>query len=93
MRCGGNRLKTKRKRCLPVDDPFWDNNAPTNHFNCRCVLLQVDNEDANVTDNSKVEELSSNLMELKQPLFNDNVGKSDKIFPDNHPYFDKENSK
>lgn len=79
--------------CLPVDDPFWDNNAPTNHFNCRCVLLQLDVEDANVTDKDKVEELSSNLMELKQPLFNDNVGKSNQIFPDNHPYFEQQNGK
>lgn len=80
--------------CLPVEDPFWDFNAPTNHFNCRCVLLQVDNEDANdigITENSKVEELSTDLMEKKQPLFNDNVGKSDKIFPDNHPYFEAQN--
>lgn len=27
---------------LPVDDPFWDSFAPPNHFNCRCVLEQLE---------------------------------------------------
>ena len=78
--------------CLPVDDSFWDTNAPTNHFNCRCILLQVDNEDANVTDKETADVINTDLNEKRQPLFNDNVGKSDKIFSDNHPYFIEQNA-
>lgn len=26
---------------LPVDDPFWDEFAPLNHFNCRCIIEQL----------------------------------------------------
>lgn len=77
--------------CLPVDDPFWDTNAPTNHFNCRCVLLQVDNEDAIVTDKDVADKTNSEMNEKRQPLFNDNVGKSNQIFSDSHPYFEQEN--
>ena len=76
---------------LPVDDPFWDNNAPTNHFNCRCILLQVDNEDATITDKDTADNLNAEMTEKRQPLFNDNVGKSNQIFPDNHPYFEEQN--
>lgn len=79
--------------CLPVDDPFWDNNAPTNHFNCRCILLQVDNEDAVITDKDTADNLNAEMTEKRQPLFNDNVGKSNQIFPDNHPYFEEQNGK
>jgi hypothetical protein len=29
---------------LPVDDPFWDEYAPLNHFNCACLLNQLDSD-------------------------------------------------
>ena len=36
---------------LPVDDPFWNNFAPENHFNCRCFLEQLGKyDDVELTD-------------------------------------------
>lgn len=72
---------------LPVDDAFWDKNTPQNHFNCRCVLIQLDELDAKVTTDSKLKEINDFVDDNKQDLFNDNVGKSLEIFPKNHPYF------
>ena len=59
--------------------------------NCRCVLLQVDKEDANVTDKSTADNLNVEMTDKRNPLFNDNVGKSNQIFPSNHPYFQEQN--
>ena len=71
---------------LPVDDPFWDANAPTNHFNCRCLLIQLDGSDADVTQGNQLELIAPTLNE-RAPLFNNNVGKSGVIFKEDHPYF------
>ena len=30
---------------LPVDDPFWKENAPANHFFCRCIMEQLEKEE------------------------------------------------
>ena len=73
---------------LPVNSSFWNSNSPANHFNCRCLLIQHDVEDATekgITSNEKSKEIDSQIKEVKNPLFNDNVGKSGKLFPDNHP--------
>jgi SPP1 gp7 family putative phage head morphogenesis protein len=72
---------------MPVDDPFWDSNAPTNHFNCRCVLIQLDEFDSEQTPNETIDTLTP-ILENRQPLFNDNVGKSQMIFNEAHPYFE-----
>ena len=73
---------------LPVDDDFWDTNSPLNHFNCRCTLEQVDEFDAVITEKSKADEVSKQMGEARQPLFNSNPYKDKAIFDKEHPYFD-----
>lgn len=64
----------------PVDDPFWDMYSPENHFNCRCLTEQLDDEHSEV-------EPPEDLVE-PAPVFNNNVGKTGEIFNKHHPYFD-----
>jgi len=65
----------------PVNDPFWDTNLPTNGWNCRCFVQQLD--EGTVTKDVPT------LTEEEQPdLFRMNAGKDKMIFdPDKHPYF------
>lgn len=71
--------------CLPVDDKFWDEFAPANHFSCRCVVQQSDgNEGTNSLDGidlSKVPEYFKYNAGQMQEVFS-TTGKS------RHPYFD-----
>lgn len=80
---------------LPVDDPFWDNFMPENHFNCRCLVEQYTDEEARPTGDEKVftaadEAVSQGLSEE----FMMNPGKDGVVFkeagPNKHPYFDVE---
>jgi SPP1 gp7 family putative phage head morphogenesis protein len=72
----------------PVDDPIWDSIAPLNHFNCRCILVQHDDEEK-VTPDGEKEELYSNARELMQPTFKSNPGKDGMVFNESHPYFEE----
>ena len=74
---------------LPVDDPFWDNYAPLNHFNCRCTFEKLDKyEDPTITRKGKIDELNKELGETVKPEFRMNSGKDGYIFdPKSHPYF------
>lgn len=65
---------------LPVDDPFWNTYSPENHYNCRCLLEQLDE------DNSTVDPPED--IETPDPVFDNNVGKTGEIFNKHHPYFD-----
>lgn len=77
--------------CLPVDDPFWDTHSPENHFNCLCIIEQVEREEGeeNESDDSDVADAVS---EADIPDdFKYNPGKSGEIFLSDganaHPYF------
>jgi SPP1 gp7 family putative phage head morphogenesis protein len=74
--------------CLPVNDSFWDSNSPLNHFNCRCTLEQLDEFDAVVTEQSKVDEATKEMDGKREDLFSSNPYKDRAIFNDTHPYFD-----
>jgi len=69
----------------PVDDPIWNTISPLNHFNCRCVLEQVD-EDTKPTEGNddKVKDVEAEM----QDMFKMNPGKDGYIFKDDHPYFE-----
>jgi SPP1 gp7 family putative phage head morphogenesis protein len=67
----------------PVDDPIWDTISPLNHFNCRCVLLQVETEPTEDNEDS-VQQVEDNM----QDLFKHNPYKTGSVFPKSHPYFD-----
>lgn len=73
----------------PVDSPIWDKVAPTNHFNCRCIVTQ-ETADAQLTPdpNNVVDPVVGKMKEKGQDIFVNNVGKTGQVFTKDHPYFD-----
>lgn len=62
-----------------VDDPFWDTYYPPNGWRCRCKVIQTDEA---VT--------GSGAADFDPPKgFRQNVGKTGKLFGDDHPYFNQ----
>lgn len=70
----------------PVNDPIWKKVAPLNHFNCRCLLLQVSEgkQTSSKVKKSKVEETEKQM----DDLFKMNPGQDKYVFSKKHPYFD-----
>ncbi|MEM7372808.1 MAG: phage minor head protein [Bacteroidota bacterium] len=60
----------------PIDDDFWDVFYPPNGFRCRCDVIQV--------ADGKIEVSSSPDIPKS---FMQNVGKSNRIATEDHPYF------
>ena len=82
----------------PVDDPFWDTRTPPTDWQCRCVLIQLEEGEEEITN------LGDHLEKVKKEtkgeittldndseLFANNPGKTTFIFKDKgsspHPYF------
>lgn len=82
----------------PVDDPFWDTRTPPTDWQCRCVLIQLEEGEEEITN------LGDHLEKVKKEtkgeitsldndseLFSNNPGKTTFIFKDKgrspHPYF------
>ena len=80
---------------LPVDDPFWTQHHPGDHWNCKCTLEQ--NNDPIVRPNgltpntTKPNEpnMPNKPIEPKAPQqgLENNPGIDHHTFSDNHPYF------
>ena len=60
----------------PVSDPFWDTHTPPNGWNCRCVLIQTDEET-----------ITKPLLKTKKG-FGSNPFKAKSLIQKDHPYFD-----
>lgn len=77
---------------LPVDDPFWNEYTPLNHFNCRCTLEQIDRfEDVETTSKEDIDNLvngDGGLKETVNDAFKMNSGKDGYIFSPEHPNFE-----
>lgn len=78
----------------PVDDPFWDDNYPPQHYNtCRCTVIQHNEEEGGKLYDSDKASAASALADDdgRQPLFKNNVGKTHVVFQvegaGQHPYF------
>ena len=61
----------------PLNDPFWDVYYPPNGWNCRCKVVQTDAPVSQV--------VTPDFVPAKG--FSGNVGKTGKLFSDDHPYF------
>lgn len=61
---------------LPVDDPFWAQHHPLDHWGCKCSLESTDKP---TTD-------KPNSTETPQPGLDNNPGIDAKLFSDSHPY-------
>lgn len=68
----------------PVDSPLWDKYAPLNHFNCRCVLLQLEEDPGTGPDHAAVLEKIDPLI---RDEFKSNPGKTGYVFSPDHAYF------
>jgi SPP1 gp7 family putative phage head morphogenesis protein len=73
---------------LPVDDPFWDENTPLQHFWCGCILIQLEEQDAEQTTQDEVDSIKEKVDPEKHGMFMTNPGKSGELFNKNAPYFD-----
>jgi SPP1 gp7 family putative phage head morphogenesis protein len=79
----GNMTDLCRKldgMALPVDDPFWDDYTPPNHWGCRSNIRRVRK------DESKLSQVPKEMPDQDE-VFQNNPGKTGIIFPDKHPYF------
>ncbi|MBB4117876.1 hypothetical protein GGR32_000148 [Mesonia hippocampi] len=65
---------------LPIDHPFWDKRYPPNDWGCRCSARRTSKP---VNDNG----IDVDDMVDLPKQFNINVGKTGKVFNDDHPYF------
>jgi Phage Mu protein F like protein len=74
----------------PVDDPIWDSVYPTNHFNCECIVIQEDRDNATETDRDSKDAIVSGVKEEMNPIFQMNCGKDGYVFSPEHPYFQVE---
>lgn len=64
----------------PVDDKFWNIHFPPNGWNCRCTVLQNnDNEQTNLRGFRTPEDVPD--------IFRFNAGKERIVFSKKHPYF------
>lgn len=80
---------------LPVNDPFWDDNATPQHFNCNCSISEVDSDTLEKIGYSRPDQVEQTVgisQREKNPMFNYNPGKDRVVFKDKgeskHPYFD-----
>lgn len=73
---------------LPVDDKFWSKNSPLNHFNCRCLIIQLEDGDERVTEAHKAEEASKEVSKSRNAMFEAKPIDTRAIFTKDHPYFD-----
>jgi len=69
---------------LPVSHPFWQTHTPANGWNCRCMLIQLgEDEYGEITS----DELVNKLPDVDSKMFRSNPAKTKKIFDEEHPYF------
>lgn len=71
----------------PVNDPFWNSYSPPLEWNCRCLLIQL--EDGKITSDKDIDYKEVN--KEVSPVFNNNPNRSGMLFKETgkykHPYF------
>lgn len=70
----------------PVNDPIWKTISPLNHFNCRCILMQL--PEGKTTSAAVKKAKVAEAEGMMEGLFKMNPGQSGYIFSPEHPYFD-----
>ena len=70
-----------------VDDPIWSSIYPPNGWNCRCIVEQLDRDEALAEDPLANDRAYINIEDHVDPAFRFNAGKEGQLFPASHPYF------
>lgn len=77
--------------CLPIDHPFWKRYYPANHFNCRCIVEQLDMLDGKQFHSDRSDVAYAQKYSEIQPEFMYNVGQRQEVYAttgsERHPYF------
>lgn len=71
----------------PVTDPIWKTVMPLNHFNCRCIVRQLEEDEEAVTGDAEKEEVVNEAKNRMQDVFKMNAGMDGYVFKEDHPYF------
>lgn len=71
---------------LPVEDPFWSEFYPPNHFNCMCVVTQEE-ADAELTEPDDAIQLADEVGGRMDEVFKMNAGQDKVVFSEKSPYF------
>lgn len=71
----------------PVDDPSWNTIMPPNHFNCLCIVEQLDKEEGEAKETEDKESIVEGSEGHMQDIFKMNAGKDGYVFKEDHPYF------
>lgn len=71
----------------PVDDPIWDIVYPENHFRCRCLVLQLEEDEATLTPEDDKNDIVNSVSDKMNEAFKMNAGKDKIIYSEKHPYF------
>ena len=64
----------------PVDDPFWQQFYPPNHYNCRSTVKQL--REGEITPTDKLN------LPVVPNIFKVNLGERSLAFPEDHAYFE-----
>lgn len=85
---GDERVRDAHKKLdglvLSIDSPVWNRIYPPNAWGCRCSVVPAD-KPANPVSDSEAGKMSKEVG--IKPLFQTNVGKTELVFNNSHPYF------
>lgn len=71
----------------PVNSPIWRRIYPCNHYNCYCIVIQLTEDDAQLTDAKELATIVAGSTELMNPTFLSNPGITKQVYTNKHPYF------
>lgn len=71
----------------PVNDPVWKKIMPLNHFNCRCIVRQLQEGEEPLTSDSAKASMYEGATDKMQDVFKMNAGMDGYVFKKDHPYF------
>lgn len=89
---GDDRVRQSHKDLdgvvLHINSPVWNRIYPPNDWACRCIVVPADKPvglPPEKTDDKLIGKEAKKI--VTNPIFDNNIGKSSKIFIDGHPYF------